>query len=262
MADQAGAASGMPESFIEAVRSAKSVAVLTGAGVSAESGVPTFRDAQTGLWARYDPQQLATPEAFRANPELVWEWYRWRRELVSKAQPNPGHFALAAIEEKVSDFTLITQNVDSLHRLAGSNNVVEVHGNIMKTCCFDCSADAEEEDASKAEVKVPRCQLCGGMLRPGVVWFGESLVADVLRTATEASQRCDVFFSIGTSSAVYPAAALPFEALTHGAMVIEINPDKTPFTPRATYSIQAPSGEALPALVEAIWPDAGSPNAH
>lgn len=244
----------IPEAIVEALRRASSVAVLTGAGVSAESGVPTFRDAQTGLWAKYNPEELATPQAFRANPELIWDWYRWRRGLISEARPNPGHEALVTIEAKVSRFTLITQNVDSLHRIAGSHNVIEVHGNIMKTLCSDCGTAADDLSESELDEKVPRCRDCGGILRPGVVWFGESLPPHALAQASEACQECDLFLTVGTSSVVYPAAALPFEALTHGATVVEINPDTTPFTPRSTFSIQAPSGVALPALIEAAWP--------
>jgi len=168
----------IPDSLISAVRTARHIAVLTGAGISAESGVPTFREAQTGLWAQYDPLELATPEAFRRNPKLVWQWYEWRRGLVSKAQPNPGHLALAQLELKVERFTLITQNVDGLHQRAGSRNVVELHGNINRTKCFDeevvIESWAETGDAP------PRCPRCGGLLRPDVVWFGEALPRQAL----------------------------------------------------------------------------------
>ena len=235
--------------LIESLRAASRVAVLTGAGVSAESGVPTFRDAQTGLWAKYSPEELATPGAFLRDPKLVWEWYQWRRELVAKAEPNAGHFALAELERRIEHFTLITQNVDSLHREAGSTNIVELHGNLTRTRCFDCRAQAEKW--SDEEIP-PRCEKCGGRLRPDVVWFGEPLPPDAMATAIDASARCDVFLCVGTSALVQPAASLPFEALRAKACVVEINPQPTPLTPYATHVVAAPAGEALPALLAAM----------
>ena len=190
------------------LRNARSVAVLTGSGISAESGVPTFRDAQTGLWARYDPMELATPEAFERDPRLVWEWYAWRRELVGNAALNPGHEALAELESRVPDFVLLTQNVDGLHRRAGSQNVVELHGSILHSRCSVEGAFVEprEEDP---EIP-PSCPSCGAFLRPDVVWFGEALPAEALEEAFHAARECDLFFSIGTSSLVQPAASLAF----------------------------------------------------
>ncbi len=237
--------------LVDVLRSAERVVVLTGAGVSAESGVPTFRDAQTGLWAQYDPAQLATPEAFRDDPELVWRWYLWRRELVAKAQPNPGHRALVALEGRVPHLVLVTQNVDSLHQRAGSREVLELHGNITRTVCFGCGApsDAPVDLAGG----VPRCGLCGGLLRPDVVWFGEALPADTLARAARESRQADLFISAGTSSLVYPAASLPYEALTGGAALLEVNPDPTPLTSRARWSLRGPSGEILPALLAAAF---------
>lgn len=243
----------IPEGLIGALRGAGRIAVLTGAGVSAESGVPTFREAQTGLWAQYDPQQLATPRAFRRDPKLVWEWYAWRRELVADVDPNPGHYALAAMEKQVPTFTLITQNVDGLHQRAGSRQPFELHGNIGRFKCF------EQEHLigtlPETEEIPPRCPRCGGLLRPDVVWFGESLPLAVLQTAVSAAETCDVFFSIGASALVQPAASLPFTALGAGAVVVEINPNETPLTPRADYVLSGPSGEVLPALVTAVWPE-------
>ncbi len=232
---------------------ASHIAVLTGAGVSAESGVPTFRDAQTGLWAKYRPEELATPDAFRRNPKLVWEWYAWRRERVAQADPNPGHLALAEMESRVPQFTLVTQNVDGLHRRAGSRNVIELHGNITRTKCF--REDVVVETWADTGEVPPRCPRCGGLLRPDVVWFGESLPAepaDALEAAIEASRSCAVFFSMGTSSVVEPAASLPYEALRRGAVVVEINPAETPLTPRATFVLRGPAGEVLPKLVRAV----------
>jgi len=245
----------MNESFsnelIEALRTANHVAVLTGAGVSAESGVPTFREAQTGLWAQYDPQELATPQAFRRNPKLVWEWYAWRRDLVSQAEPNPGHAALAELEAKVPKFTLITQNVDGLHERAGSQNVIELHGNIMRTKCYENGRLINSW--SETDEVPPRCPHCGGMLRPDVVWFGESLPYAALETAVSSAQSCDIFFSIGTSSLVQPAASLPIEAIQAGGVTIEINPQPTPLTSHVDYALAGSAGSILPALVTAAF---------
>ena len=224
--------------------------MLTGSGVSAESGVPTFRDAQTGLWARYEPQELATPEAFERDPGLVWEWYEWRRGLVREAEPNPGHLALAELERRASSFTLVTQNVDGLHGRAGSNNVLELHGNIMRS---KCSVEGLEVEPRAGDESVPPlCPGCGAFLRPDVVWFGESLPEDAFAAASAAARSCDVFLSVGTSSLVYPAASLPSEAARSGAVVVEVNPDETPLTPYADYALRGRAGAVLPALVEAL----------
>jgi len=237
--------------MLEQICQAERVAALTGAGGSKESGIPTFREAQTGLWAQYEPTELATPHAFRRNPKLVWEWYEWRRGLVRQSQPNPGHYALAQMARKFPKFDLITQNVDGLHQLAGSEDVIELHGNIMRTKCFDeeVVVDAWHEDGSIP----PKCPRCGGLLRPDVVWFGESLPYDAIDRALDAAQLAEVFFSIGTSAVVEPAASLPRLAQQAGALVIEINPDRTPLTPLADFYLQGPSGEVLPRLVEQLW---------
>ena len=244
----------IPPDLIASLRDARQVTVLTGAGTSAESGVPTFREAQTGLWARFRPEDLATPGAFRANPQLVWDWYQWRRGLVSEAEPNPGHYALADIETSftyhASRFTLITQNVDGLHQRAGSQNVIELHGNINRTKCSQCGKIVS--DWVEPDNPPPRCPHCGGLLRPDVVWFGESLPPEAIQTAWQAAENCDVFFSIGTSAVVQPAASLPSIARQNGAVLVEVNPSPTPLTGLATYVLQSPSGEVLPALVEAV----------
>ncbi len=242
----------IPPELVAKLRQVKKVAVLTGAGISAESGVPTFRDAQTGLWARYNPEELATPEAFQRNPRLVWEWYEWRRQLVSQAKPNPGHLALVEMERRVPHFTLITQNVDGLHRRAGSRHVIELHGNIMRTICSRESVVVETWE--ETEEKPPRCPRCGAFLRPDVVWFGEMLPAGALQAAIEAAQEAEIFFSIGTSAIVQPAASLPFEAARHGATVVEVNLEETPVTPIAHYVLRGPAGVVLPTLVKATWP--------
>ncbi len=228
---------------------ATAVAVLTGAGISAESGIPTFRDALTGLWARFRPEELATPEAFEANPKLVWDWYAWRREAVANAVPNAGHRALAAIERQCRDhqvdFTLITQNVDGLHGAAGSLRVVELHGNIRRVKCFDHGHAVERWEASE---QVPTCPQCGSLLRPDVVWFGEALPSDALAAALAAARTCDLFLCVGTSTVVEPAASLPFLALQSGARVIELNPAATPLTPHTTVSLRGTAAQLLPAL--------------
>jgi len=241
----------IPEPLAQALRQAQRVAVLTGAGISAESGVPTFRDAQTGLWAQYNPEELATPQAFQHNPKLVWDWYAWRRERVRGAQPNAGHFALVSMERQIPTFTLITQNVDGLHRRAGSRRVLELHGNLFATKCFGCGKAVEHwEDSDEVP---PRCPFCSDRLRPDVVWFGESLPPAILREAEAAARHCQLFLSIGTSTVVYPAAELPFTALRGGATVVEINPQPTPLGAQAHFVLQGKSGEILPALVAAVW---------
>lgn len=236
----------IPEELIEALRKAESVAVLTGAGVSAESGVPTFRDAQTGLWSKFNPQELATREAFQRNPKMVWEWYAYRRELTLRAAPNPGHFALAELETRVPKFSLITQNIDGLHERADSKNIIELHGNIHRTKCFkeDVRIGTWIDDGQIP----PRCPRCGSYLRPDVVWFGERLPPFALEEAFHAAETCDVFLAIGTSGVVEPAASLPFVALRAGAMVVEINPDETPLSEIATFRLAAASGVGLPQL--------------
>jgi NAD-dependent deacetylase len=246
----------IPPDLIPRLHSASRVAVLTGAGVSAESGVPTFREAQSGLWAQYSPTDLATPEAFQRNPRLVWEWYAQRRERVGQAQPNPGHRALAELEARLTQrgaqFTLITQNVDSLHQRAGSQNVIELHGNIARIKCS--REDCVVPSWPPTQQVPPPCPQCGAPLRPDVVWFGEDLPAEAILSAKRAARESDIFLSVGTSGLVEPAASLPFIALHRGAMVVEINPDATPLTPQATYVLAGPSGEVLPQLVGAVWP--------
>lgn len=239
-----------PEELIRTIQSARHIAVLTGAGISAESGVPTFREAQTGLWAQYDPQELATRHAFQQNPRLVWEWYAWRRELVSQAKPNPGHLALAEMAQYVPRLTLITQNVDGLHQEAGSQNVIELHGNIRRMKCFD--RDHPVSNWEEGDEIPPRCPACGSYLRPDVVWFGESLPAEGLHTAVAAAKSCDIFFTIGTSAIVEPAASLPVTALRHKIPVVEINPQTTPLTSYCDFALSDPAGEILPELVKVI----------
>jgi NAD-dependent deacetylase len=237
------------DAAVSALRDARFVAVLTGAGVSAESGVPTFRDAQTGLWAKYDARELATPEAFARNPKLVWDWYAQRRAMVSKAVPNAAHTALAELEQRVSGFLLATQNVDGLHRRAGSRKLVELHGNILRVRCSSCGVRAKEWGSGSP----PRCDLCDAYLRPDVVWFDERLPAEAQGSAEDAASRCDVYIVAGTSAEVYPAAALPYAALRNGACVIEVNPHSTPLTASATVALHGKAGDVLPRLVSAAF---------
>ncbi|MGX9764457.1 MULTISPECIES: SIR2 family NAD-dependent protein deacylase [Pseudomonas] len=212
------------------LRKAQHVVVFTGAGASAESGIPTFRDALTGLWERFDPAQLATSEAFRADPSLCWGWYEWRRHKVLQAQPNGAHLAIAEIARHVPKLTVVTQNVDDLHERAGSQDVIHLHGSLHSPRCIDCglahtlplTSDAQPEDGSRIEP--PRCSACDGYVRPGVVWFGEMLPEDAWGAGLAVAQECDVFLSIGTSGVVYPAAELPLRALGQRATVAHINP--------------------------------------
>ncbi|MCC7117275.1 MAG: NAD-dependent deacylase [Anaerolineales bacterium] len=240
-----------PAELIAILRKVERAAVLTGAGVSQESGLRTFRDSQEGLWAKYEPTDLATPEAFARDPKLVWDWYAWRSEAIKGARPNRGHYALAEMEAAIPNFSLITQNVDGLHRFAGSRNVLELHGNIQRVRCSVCGEFAENWD-EEAEV-TPACSKCGGLLRPHVVWFGEPLPEAILTAALVAVKECQVFFSIGTSGVVQPAASLARAAQTHGAIVVEINAESTPLTLQADYFFQGKSGEVLPDLVKEVW---------
>lgn len=242
------------EKLVGILRKAQKVAVLTGAGISAESGVPTFREAQTGLWAQYDPQALATPRAFKQNPRLVWEWYAWRRELVAKAKPNAGHLALAEWAGLVPSLTLITQNVDGLHQQAGSAGVLELHGNIYRTKCFAQNHLVETWPATEAVP--PLCPLCGSLLRPDVVWFEENLPPTIWGAAQKAAAGCDLFLLIGTSGVVQPAASLPLMALQRGATVVEINPQETPLSHYVSFVLAGPSGEILPLLLAKIKAEA------
>jgi len=248
----------VPPDLARALAGAQRVVVLTGAGVSAESGIPTFRDALTGLWARFDPLELATPEAFARQPRLVWDWYAERRAAVLAAAPNPGHAALAAMDRRVPDFLLATQNVDGLHALAGSRRIVELHGNLARVRCSREDRVVDTWDAASAD-EPPRCAHCGAFLRPDVVWFGEALPAGALARAEDAARGCDLMIVAGTSAEVYPAAALPSLARRAGATVVEVNPGPTPVTAIADHALRAAAGIVLPALVAAAWPDAGAP---
>ncbi len=230
------------------VRRARAIAVLTGAGVSAESGVPTFR-GDGGLWRQFRAEDLATPEAFARDPRLVWEWYDWRRQKVAGCRPNPAHEALAQLEARCAEFLLITQNIDDLHRRAGSRRIVELHGNIWRVRCAREATVSALPDVPLREIP-PRCA-CGALLRPDVVWFGEALPVEALERALKAAETCDLFLAVGTSALVQPAASLPLTAKRHGAPVIEVNPDSTPISHLVDVSLQGKAGEILPALLAA-----------
>lgn len=230
-----------------ALAAAKSVVALTGAGVSAESGVPTFR-GEGGLWKNFRAEELATPEAFGRDPRLVWEWYDWRRQKIAPLQPNPGHHALAAMEKRFGDFFLVTQNVDGLHRAAGSSKLAELHGNIWFTRCTEDGTVRENRDVPLSPLP-PRCS-CGALLRPHIVWFGEALDPDVLQRAMDACRAADVMIVAGTSSVVYPAAGLAALAKEAGAFVIEINIEETPASGMVDVHLSGRSGELLPRLLE------------
>jgi NAD-dependent deacetylase len=229
------------------LREARRVVALTGAGISAESGVPTFR-GPGGLWRQYRPEDLATPEAFARDPHLVWEWYAWRRQVIAPLRPNAAHRALVALEKRTPEFLLATQNVDGLHGAAGSARVVELHGTIWQLRCTSCDHARDDRRVPLAEIP-PRCA-CGALLRPGVVWFGEALPEEPVRVAFEAVRAAEAVLVVGTSSLVYPAAALPQVARAAGAFVIEINPEPTPLTPLADVSLRGPAAVLLPAIVE------------
>jgi NAD-dependent deacetylase len=234
------------ERLFERLKTATNVVVLSGAGMSAASGVPTFR-GKDGLWNKFNPQELANVDAFLNNPKLVWEWYNWRRNLIANVKPNLGHYALVDVESYFPDFNIVTQNVDNLHQIAGSKNVLELHGNIMRNKCIECSHPFEDEEIDHNNI--PRCPECDGLIRPDVVWFGEMLPADAIRSAQEASASAEIFFSVGTSSTVEPAASLPYLAKGNGAYLIEVNPEKTPLSDFANESHQVGADVYLPQLV-------------
>ncbi len=236
------------------IREADKVVVFTGAGVSAESGIPTFRQAQSGLWAKYDPMRLATVDGFLRDPRLVWQWYAYRRRLVREKEPNPGHAAIFELESWAGELTVITQNVDGLHHRAGSARVIELHGNITRVKCFEGGhvyPDWDDEDAGGGELP-PLCEHCGQMLRPDVVWFGEQLPEGALVESFSLAGSCGVMLVVGTSGKVQPAASLPVAAREAGARVIEINPEPSEITPTAHFLLKGASGEVLPQIVRQL----------
>jgi len=236
-----------------ALAGARRVAVYTGAGVSKESGIPTFREPETGLWAQYDPMELATEEAYLRRPAFVWSWYEHRFGIVATAEPNPGHLAIAELERLLPRVVVITQNVDGLHQRAGSSHVIELHGTMHTFRCLSGRHRGWRlEDVADQSTKPPLCPTCGTMLRPEVVWFGEGLPADALSAAQQLSAGCDVMLVVGTSGVVYPAATVPLIARRAGATVIDVNPDRDELAAIADVHLRGSGGEVLPALVAAV----------
>lgn len=275
-------ATGFPRAIVNRLRESQHVVIFTGAGVSAESGIPTFRDRFEGLWAKYNPQDIATPSAFRADPQLVWDWHVQLAETIRKAQPNAGHQAIALLQNCVPKVTVITQNIDSLHQAAGSCNVLELHGNLFRLKSFvdedelfageispricpacdgyalpeTCDPYADREDMAAISLKagpVPICPCCSALLRPDIVWFGEPLDSMVLRDAWRAAAGCDALICVGSSLEVEPAASIPWLALEKGALVIEINPEPTPFSNVADVSVNGMAAVVLPNLLRDVW---------
>jgi NAD-dependent deacetylase len=268
--------------LLERLRAVRHLVVFTGAGMSAESGIPTFRDRAEGLWAKVDPAEVATPHAFRKNPQFVWDWHVHLAGAVRRARPNEGHTAVARLQEIVPRVTVITQNIDNLHQTAGSRNVIELHGNLLRlkafvdtdeifggdtspVICRICNGYAVDdeldpyagpEDLAAIELQagaVPRCPGCGALLRPDVVWFGEPLDPEMLEDAFLAAETCDAFICIGSSLEVEPAASLPWRALNRGAMVIEVNPAPTPLSRAASANLRGGAAEMLPSMLRLVW---------
>ena len=236
--------------FIDRLKTAKSVVFFTGAGISAESGVPTFRGKE-GLWKKFKPQELANFDAFIRNPDLVWEWYQYRRKIVKKANPNPGHLAIVEMEKYFDDVSVITQNVDNLHNRAGSKNVYELHGNIERNYCIDCETIYNTTELVISG-KAPRCKKCGGLIRPDIVWFGESIPQSIFSAAEFKAKNSDICFVIGTSAIIYPAASIPRLAKEGGAYLVEINIEPTEISHFVDYSLIGKSGEILPEILAVI----------
>jgi len=249
----------LPPELIVALQQAKHVVVFTGAGVSAESGIPTFRDSLTGLWARFNAEDLATPAAFRKDKDLVWGWYEWRRMKVLQAQPNPAHIAIASLARYVPKLSVVTQNVDDLHERAGSVDVLHLHGSLHHPYCQTCGqpftfgSEIPDEPEGGRRLSPPACSKCGGHVRPGVVWFGEEMPVQELHRAFAHAKNCDLLFTIGTSGLVHPAAQIPLEALQALAKVVQINPSKTSLDDSCTWSLKGAAGDILPGLVQGAF---------
>jgi NAD-dependent deacetylase len=235
--------------FINKLSSAKKIVFFTGAGISAESGIPIFR-GKDGIWNKMKPEELANFDAFIRNPDLVWEWYQHRRDIVNKAQPNAGHAAIAEFEN-FFDVTVVTQNIDNLHRRAGSKNIFELHGNIERNFCINCHTFYNSLEVEFSNT-VPKCSKCGGLVRPDVVWFGEMLPQDEFSDSEKAAELSDICFVVGTSAVVYPAAYIPITAKQSGSYIVEINLEPTELTQFADYSIFGKSGDVLPGILEEV----------
>ncbi|AKS41717.1 SIR2 family NAD-dependent protein deacylase [Wenzhouxiangella marina] len=244
----------IPKSLQDRLRDSERITVLSGAGISAESGIPTFRQAQTGLWARYDPMRLASPEGFAEDPGLVWRWYQWRRKLVDRSEPNAGHRALVELARTIPELRLITQNVDGLHQRAGARSVIELHGNLARTVCSRTrrAIDPDWLERHAEQEPPPSPHHPQGLARPDVVWFGEALDAHTLEQACQAASDCELMLIVGTSGLVHPAAGLPRLAASAGACLVEVNPERTALSDSVDWRLVGPSAECLPRLVERI----------
>lgn len=249
----------IPAAVSARLKGARHVVVFTGAGASAESGIPTFRDQQSGLWRHFDVQSLATPEAFDRDPALVWGWYEWRRVQVLASEPNAAHHAIAGLAARVERPTLITQNVDDLHERAGSRKVLHLHGRLCAPYCSACRSEYQAapqplQAQAGCRLEPPRCDRCGGRVRPGVVWFGECLPSGPWEQSVEAACRCDAFLCIGTSSLVEPAAGLTRAAIAAGAVTVQVNLDSTCLDDFVTLNLRGPAATVLPELLADVWP--------
>lgn len=246
----------IPDDLIYLLKKVKQLVVLTGSGVSAESGIPTSRDALTGLWERFGAEQLATWRAFQHDPELVWGWYEWRRAQAMSAEPNAAHLAIAALGSRLPELTLVTQNVDDPHERAGSSHVTHLHGSLFAPRCLSCSspyvlpAGIPCEPEGGRRIRPPKCDHCGGPVRPGVVWFGEHLPPTAWKRASSAACQCDMFISIGTLSLVYPVANLPLQAVEHGATLVQINPHPTQLDHMASFNLVGNAVEMMKTILE------------
>jgi len=238
------------EKLLEKLSTAKSLLFFTGAGISAESGIPTFR-GEDGIWKKLKPEELANFDAFLRNPELVWEWYQHRRQIVNESQPNAGHVAIAEMEKLFDNVSVVTQNIDNLHRRAGSTNIFELHGNIERNYCIECNTFYNSPEIKLTD-NTPRCESCGGLVRPDIVWFGEMLPQGVFASAEREAENSDICFIVGTSAVVYPAAYIPITAQSSGSYLVEINIEETEISGRVDQSIFAKSGEVLPLLLDEI----------
>lgn len=232
--------------FVEKLKTANKLLVFTGAGISAESGIATFR-GEGGIWEKFKAEELANFNAFMSNPDLVWEWYQYRRKIINEAKPNKGHYAIAEMELYFESVKVSTQNVDNMHKRAGSKNVYELHGNIERNYCLKCRTFYNSADFNFEYNKAPKCK-CGGLIRPDVVWFGETLPMEEFALSEKAASNSDIVFVVGTSAVVYPAAQIPISGKSSGAYVVEINIEETALTRFADYSIFGKSGEILPEI--------------
>jgi NAD-dependent deacetylase len=238
------------QDFLQRLNRSKSLVFFTGAGISAESGIPTFR-GKDGIWNKLKPEELASFDAFMRNPEMVWEWYQYRRKIISETQPNPGHLTIAEFSKHFENVSVITQNVDNLHRRAGSKDVYELHGNIEINYCIECG-EPYNDPIDYSNKELIKCGSCGGYIRPGVVWYGEMLPQKIFAQSGRIASQCDMCFIVGTSAVVYPAASIPLSAKQGGAFLVEINTDKTDISNIVDYSMMGKSGEILPVILEEL----------